>query len=95
MFVSRSHLFAAGVTLVFCLGCESPVEEHYGEAFHANNQRMIADPNAGQEPTDGITAFEGSTVETTLVRYRRQQEKAPSKVLPNSILQQALSSKAK
>lgn len=95
MFVSRFQLIALALALAFSAGCASHVEQHFGEAFHANNERMIANPDAGQEVTDGVTAFEGSTVETTLIRYRRAQEKTASKVLPGSLLQQAGSSKAK
>ena len=53
---------------------------------------MIANPEAGTLPDDGVTEIEGATVEGTLDRYRTRQDNKPSTSLPQSILLQGLSS---
>lgn len=83
------------LVLLFSVGCASHVAERMGDAHEANRQSMIANADAGMEPTDGVVEFEGSTVENTMSRYRKTQSKQPSKTLPSSILSQAMSSKAK
>jgi hypothetical protein len=80
-------------TLVLCLGllgCESTpiLDKHYGDATRANKERMIANPEAGMEPNDGVIEIEGATVENSLKRYRREQTQAPKRNLPQSILLQ-------
>jgi hypothetical protein len=90
MSLSRSMLCATGLALLFGAGCESPspVSEHWGDAYHANNERMVANPDAGEEPADGVTAFEGTTVENALKQYRREQAKPTSYKAPGMILNQ-------
>ena len=97
MSLSKSILCAAGLALLFGAGCETPsaVSDHWGEAFHANNERMIANPEAGEQPADGVTAFEGTTVENALKQYRREQSKPASYTAPPMIMNQAGSSSAR
>jgi hypothetical protein len=80
------------VSLFFTLACETPsrVDDHFGEAYAANKERMIANPEAGTEPNDGVTDLEGVTVEGTLERYRRQQTQSQGKDFPTSILIQGM-----
>jgi type IV pilus biogenesis protein CpaD/CtpE len=80
------------VTVGFSLACETPsrVDDHFGDAYRANKQRMVANPEAGMEPDDGMTDFEGTTVEGTLERYRREQTRSQKKDLPTSILIQGM-----
>jgi predicted metal-dependent hydrolase len=80
------------VSLFFTVACETPsrVDDHRGEAFAANKKRMIANPEAGMEPNDGVNEIEGVTVEGSLERYRRQQQQTPKQDLPASILIQGM-----
>jgi hypothetical protein len=92
---SNLLIWTVGLALCFGLGCTgSRVADHMGEALHANNTQMIVDANASQRESDGVVEFEGTTVEGTMHRYRRTQKKAPSKVLPGSMLNQGVSGKA-
>ena len=97
MTVSKCAICVAGLILASSLGCKSDggIAEHYGDAFYANSERMVANPDAGKEDGTGAVDFEGNTVETVLTRYRRGQVEAQTTNLPTSILQQAGSSKAK
>ena len=82
------------VSIGFSIACQTPsaVDEHFGEAHAANKTRMIANPEAGVEPDDGVTDLEGVTVEGTLERYRREQRSSQRKVMPTSILLQGMPS---
>lgn len=98
MSVSKCLFFTAGLALIFALGCRaegSRVADHWGEAFYANNELMIVDPNAGRDADNGSIDFEGNTVENVMDRYRRGQVARQSRNLPTSILDQASSSRAK
>jgi hypothetical protein len=77
-------LLLAGLSLA----CETPsrVDDHFGEAYRASKQRMIANADAGKEPDDGINDLEGVTVEGILKRYRREQTQPQNKSVPTSIL---------
>ena len=89
---SKILFCTVSLSLCFGLGCTlNHVAEHAGDAVAANNASMIADPNAGREVTDGVVQFEGSTVEGTMSRYRKTQQKAASQGLPGSILKQEVS----
>jgi len=79
-------------SLFFTVACETPsrVDDHRGEAFAAAKQRMIANPEAGTEPNDGVNDIEGVTVEGSLERYRREQTRSQGKDLPTSILIQGM-----
>ena len=61
-------LTAALATL---LGCESPVENHWGEAYRDNKAAMIQNPEAGgTEPVEGLDPVTGKLV---VERYEREQ----------------------
>ena len=96
MSASKSFRCIVGVAIAFSLGCQtSRVSENFGNSHRTNSQNMLANPDAGQDAGDGVTPFEGVTVENALQKYRREQVKAPSKNMPGSILQQAGSSSSK
>ena len=98
MSISKSFRCFVGAAILFSLGCETPpsrVTENFGKAYESNNSAMLANPDAGQDPADGVTLFEGVTVENALRQYRREQVKPVSKSLPSSILEQAVSGSSK
>jgi hypothetical protein len=97
MSASRSLLCIATGIVVLGLGCRTDggVAAHYGDAFYANSELMVANPDAGKEEQTGSIDFEGNTVETLMNRYRRGQTKTQTTNLPTSILSQAGSSSAK
>jgi len=72
--------------------CETPtrVDEHFGDAFRANKQLMVANPEAGKAPSDGINEIEGVTIEGTLERYREAQTQSRDSNFPTSILIQGM-----
>jgi len=91
MHALKTLIALAALSSLSCLGCASAVQEHWGEAFEANKTAMIANPDAGQEPDDGVTDFEGTTVETVMEQYRKDQTKTRSKkAIPTSILIQGM-----
>ncbi len=75
----------AAVSLA-AFGCASNVEKHFGEAQTEVTQRMIANPEAGNVPDDGIIEFEGETVESVMANYRKAQTKTKSEILPQSMI---------
>jgi type IV pilus biogenesis protein CpaD/CtpE len=73
------------------VGCASNVKKHWGEAYEANTTAMIANPDAGQEPDDGVSDLEGTTVETVMEQYRKEQTQSRAKKnFPTSILIQGM-----
>ena len=91
MHALKTLIAIAALSSLSCLGCASAVQEHWGEAFEANKAAMIANPDAGQEPDDGITDFEGTTVETVMEQYRKDQgQPRGQKKFPTSILIQGM-----
>ena len=87
MRTSKLLLCTAGLLICFDLGCASRVSKHMGDATRASAANMIVNPNAGTDAGDGTVAFEGETVENTMLRYRRTQKTLQIKTLPGSILQ--------
>jgi hypothetical protein len=68
----RSTLFAAGAAaLLASTACHSPVSEHWGEAYHANQTQQIADPAAGTQPADPSPGLDGTTVDRVLSEHRK------------------------
>ncbi len=78
------------VCLAATVACESTsrVDEHFGDAVRANRLAMTANPDAGTQPSNGVTEMEGTTVEGTLDRYRSAQTRTPQSNMPTSILMQ-------
>jgi hypothetical protein len=74
------------------LGCASNVEKHWGESVASVNEKMIADPEAGKAPDDGVSELEGVTVEGALTRYRKEQVAPAKKNLEKSILSSGVTS---
>ena len=99
MVISRRTSRLKFVTIVAALaaagvGCEttSHIDETFGLATKTNNEKMIANPEAGTTPDDGVIEIEGATVETSLKRYRTKQTRTPNTTaLPRSILSQGAS----
>jgi len=80
-----------GIAALCCVGCASNVVKHWGEAYEANTTAMIANPDAGQEPDDGVMDLEGTTVETVMEQYRKEQTQTRSKKnFPTSVLIQGM-----
>ena len=79
-----AFLLSLGATLA----CEttSRLDEHFGDAVRANRVAMTANPEAGTQPSDGVTETDATTVEDTLDRYRNAQSQAPESNMPTSIL---------
>jgi len=86
----RTLTIAIGALGLMLAGCASEVSKHWGEAYLANTSEMIANPEAGYEPDDGMVDFEGGTVETVMERYRKEQTQSRSKQIPTSILIQGM-----
>jgi hypothetical protein len=74
------------VTALAAFGCASNVEKHFGESYHAVTEQMIANPEAGQQPDDGVTVLEGETVENVMEQYRKGQTRTKSQTLPSSMI---------
>ena len=78
---------ALGISVLFAFGCESNyLEKHFGETFQETTRQMVANPDAGKQPDDGITELEGETVENVMSQYRRGQTIQKSDSMPNSIV---------
>lgn len=90
----RGAVWTVAVSALTWAACSSTpiLDEHHGRALASNTDKMIANPEAGTLPDDGVTEIEGATVEGTLDRYRTRQDNKPSTSLPQSILLQGLSS---
>ena len=75
----------AALALLATSGCwKSPVAEHWGEAYHANNEKMIANPEAGHE--EPVVGLDGTTAEQAVVNYRKQQTERRSATTSPSII---------
>ena len=100
MVISRrnsGHLFVtiAAALAAAGIGCEttSHIDETFGLATKTYKEKMIANPEAGTTPDDGVIEIEGTTVEQSLKRYRTKQTRTPTTTaLPRSILTQGVSS---
>ncbi|HEY5658575.1 MAG TPA: hypothetical protein VIY27_12375 [Myxococcota bacterium] len=86
----RSLTIAIGILSLFAAGCASEVSKHWGEAYQQNKAAMIANPEAGTEPDEGVVDFEGGTVETVMERYRKEQTQSRDQKMPTSILIQGM-----
>ena len=63
------------LALLFAIGCVTPVDEHWGDAYRANKAAMIQNPDAGSpDPVEGLDPITGQLV---VERYEREQKKSP------------------
>ena len=74
------------VAALVAFGCASNVGKHFGESYHSVTEEMIANPDAGLQPDDGVIELEGETVENVMTRYRKGQTRTMPQALPTSIL---------
>ena len=72
MTVSKCAICVAVLILASSLGCktEGGMAEHYGDAFYANSERMVANPDAGKEEDTDRTEEGGKAGPRGLVRDR-------------------------
>ena len=71
----RNNLSFVALTaaLAFGVGCVSPVEENWGDAYRTNKANMIQNPDAGSpDPVEGLDPVTGQLV---VERYEQEQRK--------------------
>ena len=83
---AKRSLVWIGVLALSALGCRYPslVEEQMGVATREHHERMIANPDAGEEP-DSPEGIDGETAQTVMKRFRKEQEK-PVSTVPRSMI---------
>ena len=91
MYWIKTGLFVVGLAAL--CGCETNSEKHFGEAHRAVTAQMIANPDAGKQPADGVSELEGETVENVMTQYRKGQTEVKSDALPSAMIGTGTSSK--
>ena len=77
MKIRNLSFLALSAALLFSVGCVTPVDEHWGDAYRANKAAMIQNPDAGSpDPVEGLDPVTGQLV---VERYETEQRKAPEK----------------
>lgn len=78
---------AAGAALLAATACHTPVDEHFGEAFHAIRAQQTANPTAGTQPSDPNPGLDGTTVGRALTEHRKPISEKTQPVPQQTILE--------